>query len=162
MGFGQFLRIIKAMYKSDNILKYHDRKKNLKQVRSENYNKNHFINKKLNSNNLIYVLFNYKLYFILDSFMRYVWAVKNWYLLEFVMIDPLFSIIVPVYNSCDSLSRCIRHIVNQDFKNYELLLIDDGSTDDSGAICDEYALKCDRVNVFHKQNGGVSTARNME
>lgn len=77
MGFGQFLRIIKAMYKSDNILKYHDRKKNLKQVRSENYNKNHFINKKLNSNNLIYVLFNYKLYFILDSFMRYVWAVKN-------------------------------------------------------------------------------------
>lgn len=77
------------------------------------------------------------------------------------MIDPLFSIIVPVYNSCDSLSRCIRHIVNQDFKNYELLLIDDGSTDDSGAICDEYALKCDRVNVFHKQNGGVSTARNL-
>ena len=77
MGFGQILRIIKAMYKSDNILKYHDRKKNLKQVRSENYNKNHFINKKLNSNNLIYVLFNYKLYFILDSFMRYVWAVKN-------------------------------------------------------------------------------------
>ena len=77
MGFGQILRIIKAMYKSDNILKYHDRKKNLKQVRSENYNKNHFINKKLNSNNLIYVLFNYKLYFILDSFMRYVWAVMN-------------------------------------------------------------------------------------
>lgn len=77
------------------------------------------------------------------------------------MIDPLFSIIVPVYNSCDSLSRCIRHLVNQDFKNYELLLIDDGSTDDSGAICDEYALKCDRVNVFHKQNGGVSTARNL-
>lgn len=77
MSFGQILRIIKAMYKSDNILKYHDRKTNLKLVRSENYNKDHLINKKLNSNNLIYVLFKYKLYFLLDSFMRYVWAVRN-------------------------------------------------------------------------------------
>ena len=77
------------------------------------------------------------------------------------MKSPLISIIVPVYNSLDCLSRCIEHIVNQNFQSYELLLIDDGSTDGSGAICNEYALKYDKVNVFYKQNGGVSSARNL-
>lgn len=77
------------------------------------------------------------------------------------MEDFLFSVIIPIYNSCDCLNRCIASIVNQSFKNYELLLIDDGSTDGSEIICDEYALKYDRINVFHKQNGGVSSARNL-
>lgn len=77
MNFGQILRIIKAMYKSDNIIKYHERKKNLIKLRSEKYNKDHFNNKKLNSNVLIYILFNYKLYILLDIFMRYFWTVRN-------------------------------------------------------------------------------------
>lgn len=77
MNFGQILRIIKAMYKSDNIIKYHERKNNLIKLRSEKYNKDHFNNKKLNSNVLIYILFNYKLYILLDIFMRYFWTVRN-------------------------------------------------------------------------------------
>ena len=77
MNFGQILRIIKAMYKSDNTIKFHERKKNLIKLRSENYNKDHFDNKKLNSNVLIYILFNYKLYILLDIFMRYFWTVRN-------------------------------------------------------------------------------------
>lgn len=77
MSFGQILRIIKAMYKSDNTIKFHERKKNLIKLRSENYNKDHFNNKKLNSNVLIYILFNYKLYILLDIFMRYFWTVRN-------------------------------------------------------------------------------------
>lgn len=59
------------------------------------------------------------------------------------------------------MNRCIASIVNQSFQNYELLLIDDGSTDGSEIICDEYASKYDRINVFHKQNGGVGSARNL-
>lgn len=77
------------------------------------------------------------------------------------MEDFLFSVIIPIYNSCDCLNRCIASIVNQSFQNYELLLIDDGSTDGSEIICDEYASKYDRINVFHKKNGGVSSARNL-
>lgn len=77
------------------------------------------------------------------------------------MEDFLFSVIIPIYNSCDCLNRCIASIVNQSFQNYELLLIDDGSTDGSEIICDEYASKYDRINVFHKQNGGVGSARNL-
>lgn len=77
MNFGQILRIIKAMYKSDNTIKFHERKKILIKLRSENYNKDHFDNKKLNSNVLIYILFNYKLYILLDIFMRYFWTVRN-------------------------------------------------------------------------------------
>ena len=77
------------------------------------------------------------------------------------MVDFLFSVIIPIYNSCDCLNRCIASIVNQSFQNYELLLIDDGSTDGSEIICDEYASKYDRINVFHKQNGGVGSARNL-
>ena len=75
--------------------------------------------------------------------------------------NPLISIIIPVYNAENYLSRCIESIINQDFKNFELLLIDDGSTDNSQYICDEYARKDYRINVFHKPNGGVSSARNL-
>lgn len=77
------------------------------------------------------------------------------------MKNPTISVIVPVYNSEKYLHRCIDSILAQTYTDFELLLIDDGSTDSSGAICDEYAQKDKRVRVFHKENGGVSPARNM-
>lgn len=76
-------------------------------------------------------------------------------------MNPQISIIVPVYNVEQYLSRCIDSILNQTFSDFELLLIDDGSSDGSGKICDEYALKDNRIKVFHKANGGVSSARNI-
>lgn len=76
-------------------------------------------------------------------------------------MNPIISIIVPVYNGDKYLSRCVDSILNQTFHDWELLLIDDGSTDKSGEICDEYAIKDKRVKVFHKGNGGVSSARNV-
>ena len=74
---------------------------------------------------------------------------------------PKISIIVPVYNTEPYLARCIDSILSQSFSDFELLLTDDGSTDGSGAICDAYAEKDGRVRVFHKENGGVSSARNV-
>ena len=71
------------------------------------------------------------------------------------------SVIVPVYNTERYLSRCLDSILNQSFTDFELLLIDDGSTDGSGEICDSYAEKDSRARVFHKENGGVSSARNL-
>lgn len=70
------------------------------------------------------------------------------------------SVIVPVYNSEKTLARCVGSILSQIFSDFELLLVDDGSTDSSGKMCDDYALKDHRVHVFHKRNGGVSSARN--
>lgn len=77
------------------------------------------------------------------------------------MKNPSFSIIVPVYNAEAYLPRCIGSILSQTFTDFELLLINDGSTDNSGNICDAYAQRDDRVRVFHKKNGGVSSARNL-
>lgn len=74
--------------------------------------------------------------------------------------SPLLSIIVPVYNVEQYLPRCIDSILSQTFTDFELILVDDGSTDNSGKFCDEYSLKDNRVIVLHKENGGVSTARN--
>lgn len=74
---------------------------------------------------------------------------------------PLISIIIPIYNAEDTLNRCHNCILNQTFYDWELLLIDDGSTDLSGELCDEYASKDQRIKVFHKKNGGVSSARNV-
>ena len=71
------------------------------------------------------------------------------------------SIIVPVYNAEKTLNRCIDSILQQAFTDWELLLINDGSTDSSGEICDEYTRKDSRIRVFHKENGGVSSARNI-
>ena len=71
------------------------------------------------------------------------------------------SIIIPVYNSEKALRRCLDSILAQTMTDYECLLIDDGSTDSSGRICDEYAAKDERFRVFHKENGGVSSARNV-
>ena len=74
---------------------------------------------------------------------------------------PNLSIIVPIYNSSSYLRGCIDSILSQSYTNFELLLIDDGSTDESGVICDKYVEKDARVRVFHKVNGGVSSARNI-
>ena len=74
---------------------------------------------------------------------------------------PLISVIVPVYKAEKYLCRCIDSILAQTYTDFELLLIDDGSPDRSGEICDEYAKQDSRVRVFHKPNGGVSSARNM-
>ena len=71
------------------------------------------------------------------------------------------SIIIPIYNSEEYLKKCIESVLNQTYKNIEVLLIDDGSSDKSGQICDEYAKIDNRVKVIHKNNEGVSTARNV-
>lgn len=73
---------------------------------------------------------------------------------------PKFSIIVPVYNVERYLNRCVDSILNQTYSDFELILVDDGSTDNCSDICDNYASIDKRVNVIHKNNGGVSSARN--
>ncbi len=77
------------------------------------------------------------------------------------MNNPIISVIVPVYNTEKYLHRCIDSLLKQTFQNFEILLINDGSSDLSGQICDEYAIKDSRVKVYHKKNGGVSSARNL-
>ena len=77
------------------------------------------------------------------------------------MTQPKISIIVPVYNSEKYLGKCIDSVLSQSFCDFELLLIDDGSTDRSQQVCDGYAQKDNRVKVIRKRNGGVSSARNM-
>ena len=74
---------------------------------------------------------------------------------------PEISIIIPVYNSATYLRQCIDSILAQSFSDFELLLVDDGSSDGSGGICDEYAAKDSRIKVFHQQNAGVGAARNL-
>lgn len=74
---------------------------------------------------------------------------------------PAISVIVPVYKAEAYLAKCVESILTQTFCDFEVLLIDDGSPDNSGAMCDEYAAKDHRVRVFHKENGGVSSARNL-
>jgi len=74
---------------------------------------------------------------------------------------PNISIIIPVYNTESFIRRCLDSVMAQYYRNWELVVVDDGSTDDSGAICDEYAKKDERIRVFHKENGGVSSARNV-
>lgn len=71
------------------------------------------------------------------------------------------SIVIPVYNTKKYLSGCLGSILTQSFTDFEILLIDDGSTDGSGELCDEFARQDCRIRVFHKENGGVSSARNL-
>ena len=73
----------------------------------------------------------------------------------------MISIIVPVYNVEPYLRKCLDSILDQTYRDLEILIIDDGSTDGSGAICDEYAGKDDRIKVFHTENNGLSAARNL-
>lgn len=73
----------------------------------------------------------------------------------------LLSVIVPVYNGMDCLERCIESIRRQNMPNMEIIIVDDGSTDNTGALCEKMALIDKRVRVFHKENGGSSSARNL-
>lgn len=75
-------------------------------------------------------------------------------------MQPLVSVIVPIYNVEEYLNTCVDSIINQTYKNIEIILVDDGSPDNCGKICDEYACKDSRVKVIHKKNGGLSDARN--
>lgn len=71
-----------------------------------------------------------------------------------------FSIIIPVYNVEHYLRECVDSVLRQNYQNLEIILVDDGSNDASGAICDEYAKSSDKIKVIHKENGGLSSARN--
>ena len=73
---------------------------------------------------------------------------------------PIVSIIVPVYKAESYLHRCVDSILSQTFRDFELILVDDGSPDRSGGICDQYAAKDSRVRVIHQENGGPAVARN--
>ena len=77
-----------------------------------------------------------------------------------IMREMFVSIIVPVYNVEQYLKECIESILAQTWKNFEVILVDDGSTDSSGKICDEYSQKKEFISVIHKKNGGLSSARN--
>ena len=77
------------------------------------------------------------------------------------MRETKISIVVPVYNAEKELQRCVDSIFRQSFSNWELLLIDDGSRDSSSALCDRLGAQDTRVRVWHKENGGVSSARNL-
>lgn len=76
-------------------------------------------------------------------------------------MDSLISVIIPVYNIKEYLPRCVESVCAQTYKNLEILLVDDGSTDGTGDLCDALAKKDDRIRVFHKENGGSSSARNL-
>lgn len=76
-------------------------------------------------------------------------------------LTPTISIIVPVYNTQKYVAECIESILNQDFNDFELILVNDGSTDDSGRICDEYSNTNSRIKVYHQTNGGVTSARKL-
>lgn len=75
-------------------------------------------------------------------------------------MGKLVSIIVPVYNMMEYLQKCVDSLIGQSYKNIEIILVNDGSTDDSGALCDELAKKDSRIRVIYKSNGGLSSARN--
>ena len=75
-------------------------------------------------------------------------------------VNQTISVIVPVYNVAQYLSQCVSSILSQDYGDLEVILIDDGSTDASGEICDQYAAKDSRVRVIHQKNGGAAAAKN--
>ena len=75
-------------------------------------------------------------------------------------MEPLISVIVPIYNVKAYLDRCVESLLGQSYKNLEIFLVDDGSTDGCGKVCDRYAAQDPRITVIHKKNGGLSDARN--
>lgn len=76
-------------------------------------------------------------------------------------VQPLISIIIPVYKVESYLKKCIESVINQSYRNLQIILVDDGSPDNCGKICDEYCAKDSRIEVIHKPNGGLSDARNV-
>ena len=77
-------------------------------------------------------------------------------------MKPLLTVVIPVYNVEKYLKRCIESILIQEWKHYDILLVDDGSTDNSPQICDDYAKAYDFISVIHKKNGGLSAARTQD
>ena len=77
-----------------------------------------------------------------------------------VSIESTVSVIIPVYNCGDYLPRCVNSLLSQTYRHLEIILVDDGSTDDTPGICDKLGESDSRVKVLHKSNGGVSSARN--
>ena len=75
--------------------------------------------------------------------------------------EPIISVIVPIYNAKNYLRECLDSILSQSYNSLQIILVDDGSTDSSATICDEYKMKDDRIEIIHKKNGGVSSARNF-
>lgn len=75
--------------------------------------------------------------------------------------NPLVSIVIPVYNAAKFIEECVKSVCSQSYPYIEILLVDDGSTDISGAVCDDFARRDKRIRVIHKKNGGVSSARNV-
>ena len=76
------------------------------------------------------------------------------------MKKPFVSVIVPVYNVEKYISACVRSLIDQTYPNFEVILVDDGSTDGCPAICDDFAAKYDNISVIHQENRGLSGARN--
>ena len=76
------------------------------------------------------------------------------------MKKGLISVVVPIYNLAEFLPKCLDSLLNQTFLNYEIILVDDGSMDESPSMCDKYAELYEKVSVVHKKNGGLSSARN--
>ena len=76
-------------------------------------------------------------------------------------MNPLISLVIPVYNVEKYLDKCMKSVLAQTYDNFEVILVDDGSTDNSGKMCDEYADMDSKVTVYHKANGGLSDARNF-
>lgn len=76
------------------------------------------------------------------------------------MTKPGLSIIVPVFNAADRINQCVNSLLKQDYQNFELILVNDGSEDQSGNLCDEYSQLDNRIKVIHKKNGGPGSARN--
>lgn len=77
-------------------------------------------------------------------------------------MDELISIIIPVYNVERYLDRCMKSVLSQTYQNLEIILVDDGATDASGKMCDDYQKTDPRIKVIHKKNGGLSSARNAD
>lgn len=75
-------------------------------------------------------------------------------------MTPKISVILPIYNVEEYLPQCLDSVINQTYQNLEIILVNDGSTDSCGEICEKYKLKDSRIKVIHKKNGGLSDARN--
>ena len=76
-------------------------------------------------------------------------------------VKDKISLIVPIYKVEKYLDRCVKSLINQTYKNVEIILVDDGSPDNCPEMCDDYAIKDSRIKVIHKENGGLSDARNV-